>query len=93
MPVLSIPNRELIGGCPTASSFACIAKKRNQKKTTQLRGPAGAFASGLKPGDAETRFATFEKEAKLEHPHRGNRLASTGCSHADRDMAERLSGF
>jgi hypothetical protein len=29
-----------------------------------------AAASGLKPGDAETRFAMIFEEAKLEHPHR-----------------------
>jgi hypothetical protein len=45
-------------------------KKEAKEKGTRQRCPSGSLASGLKPGDAETRFTMIAKEAKLEHPHR-----------------------
>jgi hypothetical protein len=61
----------LAGGSPAAGLFLLPAKKKEAKeKGTRLRCPSGSLAGGLKPGDAETRFAMISKEAKLEHPHR-----------------------
>ena len=54
------------------SKFLSLRRQRKEPKKvgptfTGLRLP---LADRLKPGNAETRFATIAKEAKLEHPHR-----------------------
>jgi hypothetical protein len=64
-PLLGAPR-----ATPLSATFSCLAKRKvTKEKTTRLRCPSGSLASGLKPGDAETHFATIVKEAKLEHPH------------------------
>jgi hypothetical protein len=60
----------LAGGRPAAGPFLLLAQKKEAKeKGARLRCPSGSLASGLKPGDTETRFAKISEEAKLEHPH------------------------
>jgi hypothetical protein len=44
-------------------------KKGAKEKGTPFAGLRLPAAASLKPGKAETRFATISKEAKLEHPH------------------------
>jgi hypothetical protein len=50
------------------------------------------------PGDAETRFAMYGQEAKLEHLHRCAKLiqhwlSSAGCGNANGDMRRDAGPF
>jgi hypothetical protein len=62
--------RLVAGGSPAADPFLLLAQKKEAKEEgTPFAGLRLPAADSLKPGNAETRFATISKEAKLEHPY------------------------